>query len=59
MKAYENLIFVIVALMGVLSCTPSPPYEVRSPCVSIDGSEHNYGLNPCVRRPVNEKHTII
>jgi hypothetical protein len=59
MKDCVRLLFITAALFGVLSCTPSPPYEVHSPCVSIDGSDHTYGVNPCVRRPVNEKHTII
>jgi hypothetical protein len=59
MKIYINLIFIVLALLGVLSCTPSPPYEVRSPCVSIDGSDHTYGITPCARRPINAKHTII
>lgn len=36
----------------LLSCAPSPPYEIRSPCVSIE-LDNSFAINPCVRRPVN------
>ncbi len=38
-----------VMLLQLLSCTSGPPYEIKSPCVSIESSIRN----PCVRRPVN------
>ena len=49
----------ILSLFGILSCTPSAPYEIKSPCVSIDGSDYTYGVNPCVRRPVNMNYAIV
>jgi hypothetical protein len=58
MKLCMKFILLVSSLLIVVSCTPSPPYEVRSPCVSGDGDEHTYGINPCVRRPANVKHTI-
>ena len=51
-------IFFIFLLSGILSCTPTAPYEIKSPCVSIEGSEHTYGVNPCVRRPVNMNYAF-
>ena len=48
-----KLLVANIGLMFILSCTPSPPYEVRSPCVSneIDTISN---VNPCVRRPVGQ-----
>lgn len=37
----------------LVSCTPSPPYEVRSPCVSTEIDDIS-SINPCVRRPVGQ-----
>ncbi len=50
--------FFILTLLGVLSCTHNVPYEVKSPCVSVDGSDHTYGINPCIRRPANINYAI-
>ncbi|MDR0774584.1 MAG: DUF2706 domain-containing protein [Rickettsia sp.] len=46
-----SLFFVI--LLQLLSCTPDPPYEIKSPCVSIESTDSSSTGNPCVRRPVN------
>ncbi|WP_341750995.1 DUF2706 domain-containing protein [Candidatus Tisiphia endosymbiont of Sialis lutaria] len=40
-------------LLQLLSCTSSPPYEIKSPCVSIESTDPSGIRNPCVRRPVN------
>ncbi len=44
-------VFTLLILM-VSSCTPKPPYEVRSPCVSID-SDNPFYRSPCSRVPLN------
>ena len=49
----------IFLMLGLLSCTPSAPYEIKSPCVSIEATDHNYLINPCVRRPVNLNYDIV
>lgn len=41
-------------LSQLISCTPGPPYEIKSPCVSADSLEIEAAKgNPCIRRPVN------
>ncbi|PCJ25110.1 MAG: DUF2706 domain-containing protein [Rickettsiales bacterium] len=59
MKCCIRIILSIISLFVVLSCTPGAPYEVRSPCVSSGDSGHTYGVNPCVRRPLNMKYAIV
>ena len=50
--------FILMFLLGNLySCTPSPPYEVTSPCVAND-SDNPYSINPCSRIPLNLGRTI-
>ncbi|MFK7968029.1 MAG: DUF2706 domain-containing protein [Rickettsiaceae bacterium] len=45
--------FILMCLFGTLySCTPSPPYEVTSPCVAND-SDNPYALTPCTRIHLN------
>ncbi len=39
-----------------LSCVPGKPYEVKSPCVSIDSLDEP---GPCSRRPVNLTRDIV
>ena len=47
-------------LLHLLSCTPSTPYEIRSPCVSADPTEDSSTVrNPCIRRPVNLNIDIV
>lgn len=46
-----SMFFVI--LLQLLSCTAGPPYEIKSPCVSIEATDASSIGNPCVRRPVN------
>ncbi|MFU7502563.1 MAG: DUF2706 domain-containing protein [Candidatus Tisiphia sp.] len=46
-----SLFFVI--LLQLLSCTPGPPYEIKSPCVFVESTDSSSSGNPCVRRPVN------
>ena len=53
-KLLKFLSVLTIMLAQLLSCTPSAPYEIKSPCVSADmdgGSSLN--INPCIRRPVN------
>jgi hypothetical protein len=59
MQSSLKNIFFIFLLLGILSCTPSVPYEIKSPCVSIEAYEHTYGVNPCVRRPVNMNYAFV
>jgi hypothetical protein len=51
-KNLELAVILILSLLGVSSCTPSAPYEITSPCVSID-SDNPYAHNPCIRKPWN------
>lgn len=49
-----KFIISIVVLMQLSSCTPSAPYEIKSPCVSAEtNDELDMGITPCIRRPVN------
>ena len=57
MTKFLKLAIFLAALMQLASCTPSPPHEIRSPCVSTD-TDNPYALNPCVRRPANVFHDI-
>ncbi len=51
-KSVINSTLILGCLLCILSCTSSKPYEVKSPCVSID-SDNPYLRNPCSRRPAN------
>lgn len=51
MNKLAKLLISVAMLLHLLSCTPSAPYEIKSPCVSSE-SEDVIG-NPCIRRPVN------
>ncbi|WP_341763731.1 DUF2706 domain-containing protein [Candidatus Tisiphia endosymbiont of Beris chalybata] len=55
-----KVILFFALLLQLLSCTPGAPYEIKSPCVSIEPIEGapTFG-NPCVRRPVNLKNDIV
>lgn len=45
---------LLIMLSQLLSCTPSAPYEIKSPCVVAEiNGEAELSINPCVRRPVN------
>ncbi|HJD65127.1 MAG TPA: DUF2706 domain-containing protein [Rickettsia endosymbiont of Diachasma alloeum] len=45
---------LLIMLSQLLSCTPSAPYEIKSPCVAAEiNDEAELSINPCVRRPVN------
>ncbi|ASX28359.1 DUF2706 domain-containing protein [Rickettsia sp. MEAM1 (Bemisia tabaci)] len=45
---------LLIMLSQLLSCTPSAPYEIKSPCVAAEiNDEAELSMNPCVRRPVN------
>ena len=57
-----NIIKYIVLplqLFFLLSCTPSKPYEARSPCVAIESISDIYGITPCVRKPINLTYAIV
>ncbi len=47
-----------VCFLHLLSCTPSAPYEIKSPCVAIE-SDAATPASPCIRRPANFKRDII
>jgi len=51
-------ILLSISLLGLIACTPSAPYEVKSPCVSIENHEDTQGITPCVRRPANANYAI-
>ena len=59
LKVFLNIALILSILMLLLSCTPSAPYEIRSPCVSIDNDDHPYAITPCPMRPVNENQIIL
>ena len=48
----QKILLPFFILLGILSCTPTSPYELRSPCVAAY-NDNAYGLYPCVRRPLN------
>ncbi len=57
MKNYLTILSLCFLFTSLHSCTPSAPYEITSPCVSIN-SDNPYVINPCAKRPVNLKHLI-
>lgn len=57
MTKFLKLAIFLIAITQLVSCTPSPPREIKSPCVSTD-SDNPHFRNPCVRRPVNVFHDI-
>jgi len=58
MKNYLKTFLFIALFSGLYSCTPSAPYEIKSPCVAVD-SENPYAINPCVRVPLNMKYSVV
>ncbi|MDP5109819.1 MAG: DUF2706 domain-containing protein [Rickettsiaceae bacterium] len=58
MKSLLNIFIVFLSLISILSCTPSAPYEIKSPCVTIDNDSSGV-ITPCVRRPVNISRAIV
>lgn len=51
---YSKKLLLTSLIVSILSsCTPSAPYEVRSPCVSIESANPSPTMSPCIRRPVN------
>ncbi|MFP3120471.1 DUF2706 domain-containing protein [Rickettsia sp. R2] len=53
-----KLLLVLIMLAQLLSCTPSAPYEIKSPCVSADIDDGSVSVNPCIRRPVNSVNIV-
>ncbi len=47
-----------ILLLGTLSCTPSVPYEIKSPCVAAEEDTDSFAIMPCVRRPANLNYAI-
>lgn len=50
-----NIAFIFVMIMSVFctsSCSPKPPYEIKSPCVSFE-SKDPWVRSPCSRVPLN------
>lgn len=58
MKNYLRTFLLIALFSGLYSCTPSAPYEIKSPCVAVD-PENPYAISPCVRTPVNLKYSVV
>lgn len=52
MRRFLKLVAILFIGLQLVSCTPKPPYEIKSPCVSIDTYDPAM-RNPCVRRPAN------
>jgi len=60
MKKLAHLVIMVsVSSIWLLSCTPSEPYEIKSPCVSGGLEDHPYGHTPCPRRPANINYAIV
>lgn len=57
MYCLKKVLVLTLIASGLASCVPKPPYEIKSPCVSID-SDNPYAINPCIRRPVNISRDI-
>jgi len=57
MQKFTKIFFVAIVLLGMISCTPSAPYEIKSPCVSSEDTD-SFTIMPCVRRPVNLNYAI-
>ncbi len=55
----KNIFVVLLLLFLVLSCTPTAPYEIKSPCVSHSTTDNMQGITPCPRRPVNINYSIV
>ena len=51
-KYIKVTILMTLILVGVTSCAPKPPYEVKSPCAAIE-TDNPWAVNHCVRRSVN------
>jgi hypothetical protein len=58
MKVLLKNISIVLFISCISACTPSTPYEIKSPCVAIDSDDLN-GITPCVRRPVNMNWAIV
>lgn len=58
MIKFLKMTIFLASLLQMASCTPKPPYEIKSPCVSIDTNDP-YSRNPCIRRPANVLRDII
>ncbi|MCC2646824.1 MAG: hypothetical protein K0R02_889 [Rickettsiaceae bacterium] len=52
MKKMISFIILCCAIVNISSCMQKGPYEIKSPCVSIE-SNNPYAVSPCIRRPVN------
>lgn len=61
MIEFSRVIVVnFLLLSSILSCTPSAPYEIKSPCVAVEAEdEYDHAIRPCVRRPVNFGRAIV
>lgn len=61
MNYFIKVFIMAICLVNVLSCTQKGPYEVKSPCVSIDSltDDNSYSITPCVRRPANLNRDLV
>ncbi|MFK8040077.1 MAG: DUF2706 domain-containing protein [Rickettsiaceae bacterium] len=46
-----------ISVITLSSCLYKPPYELKSPCVSIESSDE--AISTCVKRPVNLNRDIV
>ncbi|MBN8511726.1 MAG: DUF2706 domain-containing protein [Rickettsiales bacterium] len=58
-KHFKNYLLICSLIVLSLSCTPKPPYEIKSPCVANDSVENSSAIHPCIRRPVNGNRSIV
>jgi hypothetical protein len=52
MKKMISFLILSCVLGSISSCMQKGPYEIKSPCVSIE-SNNPYAITPCMRRPAN------
>lgn len=56
-NTFKNIL-LILSVLALHSCTTSTPYEIKSPCVSIE-SDNPYFRSPCERRPANSNWELV
>ncbi len=57
LRDFKTIIVLGLLLLGVTSCAPKPPYEVKSPCVAVE-TNNPWAVNHCVRRAANSLRAI-
>jgi len=57
MRNYLKKILLSFLFYSLYSCTPSAPYEAKSPCAA-DPFTNPYAITPCNRIPANLGYII-